>query len=134
MAQEQPGGRAVERPHLPHRLVCTDSDGNKASMIPAIKTQGSDTKLVGQMQPYYEAKGLGPVELAGRRVPPRSLRAGSGWGKTEPEAEPAQHREEPQCGHAGPGDDERGGHGGREQQEDPAHSQVAPWKKRCRPG
>jgi hypothetical protein len=35
-----------------------------------IKTQGSDTKLVAQMQPYYEAKGLGRVELAGKQVPP----------------------------------------------------------------
>ena len=35
-----------------------------------VKTQGSDTKLVGQMQPYYEAKGLDRWELAGRRVPP----------------------------------------------------------------
>jgi len=69
---EQPGGTAVERPHLPHRLVCTDSHGNTASIIAVIKTQGSDTKLVGQMQPYYEAKGLAPVELAGRQVPPLS--------------------------------------------------------------
>src|SRR6266496_988107 len=67
---EQPGGSGVGRPHLPHRLVCTDSHGNTASIIAVIKTQGSDTKLVGQMQPYYEATGLGPVELAGRRVPP----------------------------------------------------------------
>jgi len=28
-----------------------------------IKTQGSDTKLVGQMQPYYEAKTLSPPNL-----------------------------------------------------------------------
>jgi hypothetical protein len=35
-----------------------------------VKTQGSDTKLVGQLQPYDEAKGLSRVELAGRRVPP----------------------------------------------------------------
>ena len=69
---EQPGGTGVERPHLPHRLVCTDSHGNTASIIAVIKTQGSDTKLVGQMQPYYEAKGLAPVELAGRQVPPLS--------------------------------------------------------------
>jgi len=67
---EQPGGSSVGRPHLPHRLICTDSRGNTASIIAVIKTQGSDTKLVGQMQPYYEARGLGPVELAGRRVPP----------------------------------------------------------------
>jgi hypothetical protein len=67
---EQPGGRGVERPHLPHRLVCADSHGNTASIIAIVKTQGSDTKLVGQMQPYYEAKGLAPADLAGRRVPP----------------------------------------------------------------
>jgi hypothetical protein len=35
-----------------------------------IKTRGSDTKLVGQMQPYYEAKGLSQLELAGRQIPP----------------------------------------------------------------
>jgi len=71
---EQPDGSGIQRPHLPHRLVCTDSHGNTASIIAVVKTQGSDTKLVGQMQPYYEAKGLGPAELAGRRgrvqVPP----------------------------------------------------------------
>ncbi|MGE5287465.1 MAG: glycosyl hydrolase family 57 [Micromonosporaceae bacterium] len=67
---EQPGGSGVQRPHLPHRLVCTDSHGNTASIIAVVKTQGSDTKLVGQMQPYYEAKGLQPQELAGRPVPP----------------------------------------------------------------
>lgn len=57
-------------PHLPHRLVCTNSRGETASMVALVKTQGSDTKLVAQMQPYYEAKGLAPVELAGRPVPP----------------------------------------------------------------
>ncbi len=67
---EQPGGSGVQRVHLPHRLVCTDSQGNTASIIAVVKTQGSDTKLVGQMQPYYEAKGLQPQELAGRPVPP----------------------------------------------------------------
>jgi hypothetical protein len=35
-----------------------------------IKTQGSDTKLVGQMQPYYEARSLHPAELAGRPIAP----------------------------------------------------------------
>src|SRR5208337_4015831 len=67
---EQPGGRGVEHPHLPHRLVCTDSRGNTASIVAVIKTQGSDTKLVGQMQPYYEARSLRPAELAGRPIAP----------------------------------------------------------------
>jgi hypothetical protein len=35
-----------------------------------VKTQGSDTKLVGQLQPYYQATGLSRVELADHRVPP----------------------------------------------------------------
>jgi hypothetical protein len=35
-----------------------------------VKTQGSDTKLVAQMQPYYEALTLDREELAARRVPP----------------------------------------------------------------
>jgi len=35
-----------------------------------VKTQGSDTKLVGQMQPYYEAKGLSRRDLGGTGVPP----------------------------------------------------------------
>jgi hypothetical protein len=56
---EQPGGRGVERPHLPHRLVCTDSRGSTASIIAVIKTQGSDTKLVGQMQPLLRGHGPG---------------------------------------------------------------------------
>lgn len=58
------------RPHLPHRLVCTSSKGETASIIAIVKTQGSDTKLVAQMQPYYEARGLGRVELGGHQVPP----------------------------------------------------------------
>jgi hypothetical protein len=67
---EQPDGAGVRHPHLPHRLVCTDSRGNTASITAIVKTQGSDTKLVGQMQPYYEARGLQPQELAGRLVQP----------------------------------------------------------------
>src|SRR5437867_2860438 len=63
-------GRPLERPHLPHRLVCTSSYGDTAEIVAVVKTQGSDTKLVGQMQPYHEAKGLSRVELAGRGVPP----------------------------------------------------------------
>ena len=67
---EQPDGRGLDRPHLPHRLRCVSSSGEVASIVAVVKTQGSDSKLVAQMQPYYEAKGLGPSELAGKRVPP----------------------------------------------------------------
>ena len=55
--------------HLPHRLVCKSSSGESAEILAIIKTQGSDTKLVGQMQPYYEAKGLGRVNVLGPSVP-----------------------------------------------------------------
>jgi hypothetical protein len=63
-------GWGPPRKHLPHRLVCRNSKGETASIIAIIKTQGSDTKLVAQMQPYYEAKSLTRWELAGRQVPP----------------------------------------------------------------
>jgi Glycosyl hydrolase family 57 len=63
-------GQGPERKHLPHRLVCRNSAGEEAAIIAIIKTQGSDTKLVAQMQPYYEAKGLSRWDLAGRKVPP----------------------------------------------------------------
>ena len=41
-----------------------------ASIIAIIKTQGSDTKLVAQMQPYYEAKGLHAGSWPASAVPP----------------------------------------------------------------
>jgi hypothetical protein len=63
-------GRGPERKHLPHRLRCTNSKGETIEIIAIIKTQGSDTKLVAQMQPYYEAKGLSRWELGGKQVPP----------------------------------------------------------------
>src|SRR4029453_17570457 len=47
----------------------TSSRGQSASIVAIIKTQGSDTKLVAQMQPWYEARGLEPGRLGGRRVP-----------------------------------------------------------------
>jgi hypothetical protein len=62
-------GRGPEAKHLPHRLVATSSTGETASIVAVIKTQGSDTKLVAQMQPWYEARGLGRRDLAGRSVP-----------------------------------------------------------------
>jgi Glycosyl hydrolase family 57 len=67
---EQPDGKAPERRHIPHRLVCRNSEGETATILAIIKTQGSDTKLVGQMQPYYEAKGLSRWELNGKPITP----------------------------------------------------------------
>ena len=53
--QVEDGGR-VRRPHLPHRLITRNSSGESVSIVAIIKTQGSDTKLVGQMQPYYQRR------------------------------------------------------------------------------
>jgi len=63
-------GGSIHNPHLPHRLVARNSQGQTVSITALIKTQGSDTKLVGQMQPYYEAMNLQRMDLAGQRVPP----------------------------------------------------------------
>ncbi len=68
--EEPESGRGPQRRHLPHRLVCRNSRGEEASIIALVKTQGSDTKLVAQMQPCYEARSLSRWELAGRPVPP----------------------------------------------------------------
>jgi hypothetical protein len=54
---------------MPNRLVARSSSGETVSITALIKTQGSDTKLVGQMQPCYEALGLGRVALGERSVP-----------------------------------------------------------------
>jgi hypothetical protein len=68
---EEPATAAPPRhPHLPHRLVCHNSAGETASIIAIVKTQGSDTKLVGQMQPWYEARGLSRTTLGDHSVPP----------------------------------------------------------------
>ncbi len=63
-------GWGPEQKHLPHRLVCRSSTGETAEIIAIIKTQGSDTKLVAQMQPLYEARSLGRWDFAGRSLPP----------------------------------------------------------------
>ncbi len=68
---EQAGsGHALQHKHLPQRLVCRNAAGDVASIVAIVKTQGSDSKLVAQMQPWYEAKGLGRQVLGGRSVPP----------------------------------------------------------------
>jgi hypothetical protein len=47
----QEDGGAIEHPHLPHCLIAKNSRGDIAAITAIIKTQGSDTKLVAQMQP-----------------------------------------------------------------------------------
>jgi hypothetical protein len=63
-------GAPLRQPHLPQRLVCHNAAGETASIVAIVKTQGSDTKLVAQMQPWYEAQGLRRADLAGHSVPP----------------------------------------------------------------
>ena len=55
---------------VPHQLVARNRAGEQAQITALIKTQGSDTKLVGQMQPFYEALGLNPVPLGSATIPP----------------------------------------------------------------
>ena len=45
-----------DQKYIPNRLVAKNSHGESISITALIKTQGSDTKLVAQMQPYHEAK------------------------------------------------------------------------------
>lgn len=55
--------------YVPNRLIARNSQGETISITALIKTQGSDTKLVAQMQPYHEAKGRGRQEIGGKSVP-----------------------------------------------------------------
>src|SRR5262245_52665499 len=66
---ESADGHGLRERHLPHRLVARNSCGEEASITAVIKTQGSDTKLVAQVQPYFEAQGLPRRELGGVAVP-----------------------------------------------------------------
>jgi len=75
---ENPDGSGIRRPHIPHRLVARNSDGDEAWITALIKTQGSDTKLVAQMQPLGEARGLSPVDLGGVSIPPLVSQIGDG--------------------------------------------------------
>ena len=68
--EEPANGGNPSQPHVPHRLVCRNSHGDTAQIIAIVKTQGSDTKLVAQMQPWFEAQSLNRQQLAGHSVPP----------------------------------------------------------------
>ncbi|MBD2499979.1 glycosyl hydrolase family 57 [Anabaena azotica] len=71
-------GQPLIDKHLPHRLIARNSQGETMSIIALIKTQGSDTKLVGQMQPYYEAKTLSKLRLGNVEIPPIVSQIGDG--------------------------------------------------------
>lgn len=68
---ERPDGSGLhhEQKYVPNRLVAKNSRGETISITALIKTQGSDTKLVAQMQPYYEAKTLGKQDIGGVSIP-----------------------------------------------------------------
>lgn len=68
--EEPDTGGSPARPHLPHRLICRNSRGETTQIIAIVKTQGSDTKLVAQMQPWFEARELSRQPLGGTSVPP----------------------------------------------------------------
>ncbi len=75
---ENPDGAGIRQPHLPHRLVVRSSSGDELSITALVKTQGSDTKLVAQMQPLSEARTVSPTELGGVTIPPLVSQIGDG--------------------------------------------------------
>ncbi|WP_346290382.1 glycosyl hydrolase family 57 [Sphaerothrix gracilis] len=58
-----------EHKYIPNRLVARNSQGETIEITVLIKTQGSDTKLVAQMQPYHEAKGRSRQMIGDVSVP-----------------------------------------------------------------
>ena len=58
-----------EQKYIPNMLRAKGSNGDTISILSLIKTQGSDSKLVGQMQPYYEALGLSKQNLGNHYIP-----------------------------------------------------------------
>ena len=62
-------GLSHEQKYIPNQLVARSSSGETVSITALIKTQGSDTKLVGQMQPCYEALSLGRMALGDIPIP-----------------------------------------------------------------
>ncbi|MBF0511755.1 MAG: hypothetical protein HQL13_05425, partial [Candidatus Omnitrophica bacterium] len=75
---ENLNGSPIRNPHLPHKLVAKNSLGQIQEITVLVKTQGSDTKLVAQMQPVFEAKGLDRREYAGQSTPPFVYQIGDG--------------------------------------------------------
>ncbi len=76
--EETETGLHPTRPHLPHQLVARNAAGEEISILALVKTQGSDTKLVAQMQPMHEARSVGRQELDGGSVPALVSQIGDG--------------------------------------------------------
>jgi hypothetical protein len=95
---------APEQRWIPNQLVARSSDGEVATILTLIKTQGSDTKLVGQMQPYYEALGLGRQTIAGQAIPSlvSQIADGENGGVMMNEFPPAFCQAHHRCAAAGP--------------------------------
>lgn len=66
---EKLDGTALTSKHLPHRLVARNAKGDTIAITALIKTQGSDTKLVAQMQPLAEARDRSRQKIGDRLVP-----------------------------------------------------------------
>jgi hypothetical protein len=75
---ETPLGQPLGYKHVPHRLLARNSRGDALVITALIKTQGSDTKLVAQMQPYYEARTLSRQTLGSTSIPPLVTQIGDG--------------------------------------------------------
>jgi len=71
-------GSQLTYQHFPHKLVAKNSLGDVQEITVLIKTQGSDNKLVGQMQPYHEAMSIGRQEYAGKNIFPFVCQIGDG--------------------------------------------------------
>ncbi|MFC1577188.1 glycosyl hydrolase family 57 [Candidatus Omnitrophota bacterium] len=71
-------GSGIRRPHFPHKLIAKNSLGKTEEITALVKTQGSDTKLVAQMQPYYEALSRGREDFGGKQIPPYVLQIADG--------------------------------------------------------
>jgi hypothetical protein len=75
---EELDGQGLRERYLPRRLVARNSRGEEVTITALIKTQGSDTKLVGHMQPYHEARSLRPRPRGKGTVPPLVLQISDG--------------------------------------------------------
>jgi hypothetical protein len=58
-----------DQKYIPNQLVARNSNGETISITALIKTQGSDTKLVAQMQPYFEAKTRSKQSISNTAIP-----------------------------------------------------------------